>query len=744
MSYRGQSARPARRISQSLLPVLATGMALAGTGWAQTDTAGTAQAAASELPELKVSAGVDEAPVVTVGSKTPVTAREVPQSVSVINADQIAAQNLYTLEQAMQQVAGVEVQRIDSNRLSFLARGFEITAFQLDGMPSTLDNRVFLSPDLAMYERVEVLKGPAGVLNGAASTGGSINLVRKRPQRDAAVAGAVSAGSWNDVRIEVDATGALNASGSVRGRTVVSARDRELYYDKGEQQHQLVYGIVETDLSPTTLLTLGASYQDVEARAAQRSLPSFMWMTPEGKFQLALVDVRRENNYGAEWNRDHFQSASVFVELEQQVAETWRAKLALRHADNRYDLVQAYARNGSGDGFGGMLPGIDPSTNAVNMNAVAWNYREDKNEVDAFVDGSFRWLGQEQKLLLGANYAQSEFRDLGDYGNENLGTVNLYQPVVNFPQPTFTPTGDDIDETKQYGLYSNVRLRPLEPLTLVLGGRLSRWEFDTTKYTTAGAVDSRNRSKIDDKFTPFAGLVYDLDQMHSLYASYAEVFKPHDANIKDIAGNSLKPLQGKQQEAGIKGAYLNGTLTTSLAVFEVEEKNRALSDANDPNDEAYVAEGKARSRGVEAEINGQLTPDWSLHAGYVQTRKRYLDDSESKDAGFERYLPEHSFRLWTRYRLPVAEQRWTVGLGAKAVNETYNQFDVMGQTIRLQQSGYTLFDASVGYQITPKVSADLLVTNLGDKKYYQRINTPIDGNIYGDPRAAMLTLRAKF
>jgi outer membrane receptor for ferric coprogen and ferric-rhodotorulic acid len=99
--------------------------------------------------------------------------------------------------------------------------------------------------------------------------------------------------------------------------------------------------------------------------------------------------------------------------------------------------------------------------------------------------------------------------------------------------------------------------------------------------------------------------------------------------------------------------------------------------------------------------------------------------------------------VWTRYQLPGELQRWNLQAAMNAVSKTYNTITPLGDA-KLQQGGYTLFDAGFGYQITPQLSADMLVTNLTDKKYYQRINTMQDGNIWGDPRAATLTLRAKF
>ncbi|MES2821402.1 MAG: TonB-dependent siderophore receptor, partial [Pseudomonadota bacterium] len=562
------------------------------------------KASTLDLPAQTVIGTQEDQQQVTAGSKVPLKLREVPQTVNVVGQQRIEEQNLYTLEQAMKQVGGVTVQRIDANRMSFFSRGFEMNSLQLDGTPTTLDNRIFLSPDLAMYERVEVLKGPAGILNGSGGAGGSINLVRKRPQTEAAVSGELSAGSWDDYRGMIDVTGPLTDSGNIRGRAVASRRDRGFHYDGGDEQSALFYGVLEADLTPDTLLTLGASHQEVDARGAQRSLPAYLTTTDKGDYELSLVDVSRSNFYGADWNRDYFWSDSAFAELEQQWGNGWLTKLSLRHAQNNYDLTQAYARNGMG---------IDPANDLVDLNAVRFDYREEQNEVDAYVDGPFSLFGREHKLLVGANYSQSEFHNNGNANAEFLGEVDLFDPHNGFVQPAFTKQEDILSDTRQRGLYSNLRLSLADPLTLVLGGRMSWWDIDRN-LTAVGGPTEKQTQKIDREFTPFVGLVYEVSPDYSLYASYAEVFQPQSVTIRDINDRALDPLQGEQWEAGVKGEYLDGAVTASFALFQIEELNRDIADLNDPEGNASVASGKTRSRGFETELNGQLTADWTLNA----------------------------------------------------------------------------------------------------------------------------------
>ncbi|WP_338001317.1 TonB-dependent siderophore receptor [Pseudomonas brassicae] len=248
---------------------------------------------------------------------------------------------------------------------------------------------------------------------------------------------------------------------------------------------------------------------------------------------------------------------------------------------------------------------------------------------------------------------------------------------------------------------------------------------------------------MSQKFTPFYGLIYELDDTYSLYGNYAGVFQPQPVSNLDINNSIIKPLEGTQHELGIKGEFLDGALNASLAAFQIEEQNRAIPDMNDPNSRAVVASGKARTRGFEAQMSGQLTPDWFLSTNFTHTYKRY----DSANEQLQTYLPKNMLRVWSLYKLPGELEKWSVQGGVSIVSETYNKLDVPSIDMdgtKLRQSGYALYDAGIGYQITQHLSADLLATNLTDKKYFQRINTFQDGNIFGDPRAVSMTLRARF
>ena len=160
--------------------------------------------------------------------------RETPQSVSVVNRQRLNDQNLRTLDEALANITGLVVEQGSSHERRFYSRGFEIDTIQYDGVATQRGSGFNISPDLSVFERVEVLRGPAGLFNGSGSPGGAVNLVRKRPLKTNQVEALASAGRWDNYRAQVDANRVLNDSGSLRARVVGAYEDREFFYDVSE------------------------------------------------------------------------------------------------------------------------------------------------------------------------------------------------------------------------------------------------------------------------------------------------------------------------------------------------------------------------------------------------------------------------------------------------------------------------------------------------------------------------------
>ena len=204
------------------------------------------ESAAKVLPEVLVTADAVhgyKAAKATVAGKSAQTLREIPNSVSVLTRQQMDDQDMVSMVDAMQQITGVTVITNDNLTSQYLARGYGL-GVMYDGVTSFNGMNPSHQFDLPLYERIEVLRGPAGVLRGVGEPGGVVNLVKKRPKDTFGLSWGTSAGSWDNYRAEGDITGPLNADKSLRGRLIVSDEERRVFYDHAQSKQGWGVGLL--------------------------------------------------------------------------------------------------------------------------------------------------------------------------------------------------------------------------------------------------------------------------------------------------------------------------------------------------------------------------------------------------------------------------------------------------------------------------------------------------------------------
>lgn len=691
-------------------------------------------AQAQVLPAVVVTTGRDAIvqannPPTTIASKIPLEQREIPQSVTVVTQKQIEEQNLRTLDDAMQSVPGVTVNLINPNDTAYYSRGFPISTFQLDGVPTVIPSSGggTIADDLAMYESVEVLRGPAGLFNGLGGDGGVINLVRKHAPAAFQASAEVSAGNYANRIEQVDIGGPLNAAGTLKGRLVAMQHDQGLLQDGAWQRDQQVYGTLEADLTPNTIARVGASYT--------KTFGHVMYGIPAYSTGYGIVDVPRSAYIGADWDKLENEKTNAFAELEQKLGGGWKAKLAFN-----YTHIYTHYLNG--------IPGsyVDPETDIGDL--YSYNYKDSNTQeaVDLYASGPFKLFGRTHQLTVGANYMHQTDRSTQYFVNPATGLdvwgdvyTSIYDTAAYSNDFTNGQQNDFRSTTNQYGVYGDARFSLADPLTLIVGGRVTWWNTQLTpnanpdyNYFGENAQDDR----VGPKFTPFVGLVYDIDDRYSAYASYTSIYKPQ-TDTYTYDGKIIKPVTGEQYEVGLKGAQFGGRLNTSIALFQITEENRAFSDP--AHQGFYLAQGRARSRGVELQASGQVLPNWTVGGGYTYTMAEALDTSETFGSPISMTTPRHLFKLWTNYRLPGTLNKWSIGGSMYVTSATSYTIDDTGSMVA---PGYATFNANVGYQATKSLSALLSVTNLTDRTYI-RTASGAGGYYYGNPLEVMLTLRYK-
>ncbi|MBP5997947.1 MAG: TonB-dependent siderophore receptor [Azonexus sp.] len=643
--------------------------------------------------------------------------RETPNTVSVITRSQLNDFQLNSVNDALAASSGIVVERPETDRTYFTARGFDVTNFQFDGIgvPFVYDI-VNGDIDTAIYDRIEVVYGANGLMTPTGFPSATVNFIRKRPTTAFAASAGLTGGSWDRYRLDADVSGPLIESGQIRGRMVFAKENANSYLDRYEQDKTVFYGIVEADIAESTQLAIGYNQQ-------VNKPVSPLW----GALPLFNTDGSRTNydvstSTAANWARWESTTRSTFVELNHQFNEDWQAKAIYtnRQFTNDSTLFYAYGTPDRNTGLGlYSYPSQYDMTNKQNM-------------FDVFATGHFSLGGRKHDLTFGANWARSSLNDESRYG-QGIGTAlpPLQDWRGEYPMPTFDAATDGSSFTdKRLSAYVATRLNLADPFKVILGAR-------ATKVEVTGYSYGENRYSDTDDVSPYVGAIYDLSEQVSLYGSYTNLFNPQ--HQLDITGTPLTPVTGNSKEVGLKSDWFGKKLNASLAYFWTEQRNLAQSAGYTANFKAYYEGVDAESDGFQIDVGGALTDNWQVNFGYTQFS---LTDPQGNDV--RTYTPRKLMRLSTVYRLPFLESlkvganvSWQDGIYR---NDVYDY--VTGATTEVRQSAYTLLNLMARYDIDKNLSVNANFNNVTDEKYITSLMW--SQGYYGAPRNFSVSLNWKY
>ncbi|RSZ55265.1 TonB-dependent siderophore receptor [Massilia atriviolacea] len=660
--------------------------------------------------------------LVTLG-KGELARKEIPQSVSVLTREQMDDQGLADLMDAANNITGVVGVKGVGQGMIINARGFQIDSWQYDGVPiprNTYALGNWGTEGLVYFDRVEVLRGAAGLLQGTGSPGGVVNLVRKRGQAERTVALSARAGSWDHAGVQLDAGSPLNADGTLRARVLADVDNSHSFIDQVWEKNRALYAALDYDISRDTSLGLAVSRTDNRTRPMVRGLPRY----PDG----GDIGLPRSTYVGAHWNRAEIAQTTVYADLSHRFSANWTLRAAAVHMDENNSSVHQrmhgkVAANGSGVDF------ADWST----------DFNSAKLGADIYLNGRFDALSLRHDVMLGANYSKytSDDRFARTFNpGGNIFNIDHDRPWMDFD--TIVARGGRATyanyDVRQKGVYGSWRARVGDALTAIAGARAS-WYDELYRQPR---LNQQSTVTASGKVTPYAGLVYALNPQWSAYGSYTDVFETQSG--RNVAGQALEPIIGSNMEAGIKGELMDGKVNTSLALFRYDHKNRSVADyaAGFACDGwyCYKASGKVRSQGVEAEASGEVLPGLQLSAGYTWNTTKFLQDADNQGKTFSQWTPKHLLRVWSRYQLPGDWNKLSVGAGFSAQSHS------IGYERTYKIAGFKVWNARLAWQLNPEVSLALNVNNLFDKRYYIPAFNQTDGNNdYGTPRSVMFTVK---
>lgn len=738
---------PAPAVRGQLTPEAALRQALAGSGLdlqrtgsgiltvrkVQTqaaDAAGEGAAAGQALATVTVKAVAEGERATTEGSGryTPratsaatglvLAPRETPQSLEVVTRQRIEDQAVHSLSEVLRTTTGVAESSYDSERSSFSYRGFNVDNYLYDGVATTFSSPYAAGEselDAAIYDRVEIIRGATGLLTGSGNPGGSVNLVRKRASsRQLTGEVSVSAGSWDNYRSDVDVSTPLNAEASVRGRFVAAGQRAHTFQDHQEKNKQLFFATVEADLTPATVLRLGADHQENRPKGSSwGGVP--IWFT-NGE----VINWDRSTNLAPSWNHWSTTTKTAFVALDHALDNGWKTHIGFASSKQSYDAQLAMA-----------LGNVAPGSYHVDGQPYSYWYRGQRAQdaMDAKAEGKFTLFGREHEAVFGASASRQKQLIIGARAldmQRYAGSLLDWNGALPIPAWGEPYVESDI-ATRENGLYGAVRLSLTDPLKLIVGARYSSWE----------------RKEIDKftHFTPYAGAVYDFGNGLSAYASYTNIFKPQDA--QDRNGSFLEPIVGKSREVGVKAASADNRLNAAFSVFNILQDNLAQADTEamtpDGLNQAYYGAKGANSKGLEFEVSGEILPGWNAKLGYTHYN---IKDQAGKELNTT--LPRSIFDLFTTYSVAATGGKLIVGGGLRYQGDIWGLAwgaDGSGSVLqrRSEQASYTLVNLMARYEFTPQTSLQVNLNNAFDRNYLTQLNF-YQTKSYGTPRNLLLTL----
>lgn len=691
---------------------------------------------APELPTVRVVGKTEGTGSYTTGltntaTKLDLSLRETPQSVTVLTHKRMEDQGLSEVSQVLDQATGLYFNHanvVGSDGNPVYSRGFEVDNYQVNGVPRS-DRYGFKNDvaDTAVYDRVEVVRGASGLLNGVGEPSGAVNLVRKLPTREfqGHVSGKV--GSWDFRRVEADLSGALTESGNVRGRMVGVRQDSGTFVDRVSMNKDVLYGVVEVDLAPNTILSAGMEYQRNETTGAGNLHSAAPIFFPNG----SRTGFGYTTNLAADWSSTLRENLTLFAGLEHHFDNEWKIKLDVDQdrRDYRFTVGDVSLRNSATDDAGqfrGFRNEGAPRQSSLSLHAT----------------GPYQWFGRKHELVVGGSYYR--FKERSNWYNEMQEPIATYPELFriiqtgHYPQGDLSLTGEGRTlNDQQSGLYAATRINPADGISVIVGSRLSNWKTRSDRFDAAGVTTRGDTTRQSSVLTPYAGIVVDVSPSASLYGSYTDIFQP--SSLYDANGRLLDPAEGKNLEGGIKMAFLDDRLNVSAAVYKTQKDGVPEyvpgpgGSVNRGPTGAYVYRGVdgTKTTGFELEASGQLSRLWQVAAGYSEAKPVDRDGDPRLT-----HIPRKQFKLFTSYQ----PRQWLEGLTLGA-NLRWQDAVSSRDPYPYAQGDLTTLDLMAHYEITRNLSATLNVNNVFDKRYHTNINV---GAWYGEPRSAYVNLRYRF
>jgi iron complex outermembrane receptor protein len=657
---------------------------------------------------------------------------ETPQAEQSIDAETLRASGAVDLTQALDLSASVARQ----NNFGGLWNAFALRGFVGDeNLPSNYlvngfnAGRGFGGPrDLSGIESIDVLKGPRAALYGRGEPGGTINLVTKRPTFRTAGELRVSAGSFDTYRADADWTAPL--SDAVAVRLVGFAEDAGSFRDTVETRKYGASPSIAWRFNPQTRLVyeLELSHQEIPFDRGVVAVDGQLGRIPQSRFLGEPGDgpIKADvQGHQLEFQHDFSRNWSALAGFTTRKTSLEGFSTEAELAANRQQLL------------------VDGRT--LTRQRRFRDYDASYQVIRAEINGRFELAGLQHRLIFGVDADRFENDQVflraraptlaSNPTRAQQQAIDIFNPVYgSYPLPTPTPLTNRVETQKSVGMFAQDQINLGERVQLRLGAR-----FDDYEQTLRDRAANRTSTQNETRASPQIGLVYKAGEALAFYATYGENFRPLSG--ADARGNGFEPNQSTSFEVGTKFAL--GGIDGTVAVFQAKQSNILVVD--DPSAFTLAAIGKAKSQGVEIDLQGEVIAGLSVWLSYA-----YVDAKTSNafnDANFgvavpagSRLLniPEHSVSLQLVQSIPVAGRGLQFGGGMVYVGERSGEF-----TTNFKLPAYTVVRAFAAYEVTKATTLRVDIDNLFDETYYTNSFSALWVQP-GSPRSARVSASYRF
>lgn len=646
----------------------------------------------------------------------------IPQALQVINSDLFADQGARDATDVYRNISGVSF----FSYAGVTFRGFRQDQSFYDGQRGN-PFIGFSVPQLFNIQRVEVLKGPAGLFFGPGSPGGIINYVSKVPSDRPALRTVVTAGNYDRIGISSEATGRIDRQGVVTFRLGGFYESMDPYRFNTQSKSLIGDAGLSIRTNPGGLLTLQATTYDNQLQA--------------NRLRGVLVDDAGNFLTSIRWNANE---RSDFLDL---TSTAYQARYATSISDRvTFDVGARYFKATERQKYHEPR-GLSPS----NPDFVQREFRDQVRPVDGLsfmtnATARVGILGMEHKFQVGGDwYDETSILD-SRILRAGVLPLSLSNPVYGLSDGdaaramTLPYTRTDT-RTKRYGAYLQDQISVTDQLLLVGGVRYDRFE-DGVKTSTAGRVTAQSDYR-DGDVTLRGGAIFKPRRDVSLYASWSQSFEPQSAASQATdTGGPFAPVTGNQIEGGVKTDLFNGRVQANAAVYRIVRSNILQVDPGLPpvnGQDQLRPIGEVTSKGFEFDLATDVTRDWVLLVNYGYNDARITGTATGQsilNAVGDRFAnaPRHKVGFWTRYQLPIVNA--AIAFGGEHVS---SRISLSGQRVR----PYTIFDASLTKELG---FAELLlrVDNIFDRVYAASGFSAQSGHFPGEPRTVFAELRTRF